>query len=349
MTRISIIPTSSRRCSCAKRSRSILRSRLSSRSPLPRAPWRFATQCADRPAAHHGPAPDAPPDGHLDPRYIGPYDRLAPVRTARCGSLAPRPMARCGGRRRGFRRLRQRGPAPRSGAPARRDPRPPGRGPFQPPVAWDGIRRRTRPLSAVWPISAGSAAKSGGTIRRRSRAVTGWRLRRGTNGIAFYAKYPIGWGPFRRHGSHRRRSGRNDSASHGPGHRPGRPGGNPADPPAQPADHRGSSLAAAPTLRNSSVLGRSAAAGADDSSNTLVEFTRNRIRHQLLPALERDYNPRVAEAVQRLGDLARQAQHVLDALVASLHTRCVTSPRPATLRSNASSCAISPPSWSASC
>ncbi len=61
-----------------------------------------------------------------------------------------------------------------------------------------------------------------------------------------------------------------------------------------------------------------------DSSNTLVEFTRNRIRHQLLPALERDYNPRVAEAVQRLGDLARQAQHVLDALVASLHTRCVT-------------------------
>jgi len=61
-----------------------------------------------------------------------------------------------------------------------------------------------------------------------------------------------------------------------------------------------------------------------DSSNTVVRFTRNRIRHQLLPELQRDYNPRVADAVQRLGELARQAQQVIDSLVGALHANSVT-------------------------
>jgi tRNA(Ile)-lysidine synthase len=37
-----------------------------------------------------------------------------------------------------------------------------------------------------------------------------------------------------------------------------------------------------------------------DSSNTSEEFTRNRIRHRLLPLLRAEFNPRVAEALERL-------------------------------------------------
>jgi tRNA(Ile)-lysidine synthase len=62
----------------------------------------------------------------------------------------------------------------------------------------------------------------------------------------------------------------------------------------------------------------------EDSTNAATHHTRNRIRHQLLPALQRDYNPRVEQAVQRLGDLARQAQQVIDALVDTLRTQFVT-------------------------
>jgi tRNA(Ile)-lysidine synthase len=41
-----------------------------------------------------------------------------------------------------------------------------------------------------------------------------------------------------------------------------------------------------------------------DSSNADVRFTRNRIRHELLPMLTRDYNPALADVLRRL---ARQA------------------------------------------
>src|SRR5262249_48725842 len=44
-----------------------------------------------------------------------------------------------------------------------------------------------------------------------------------------------------------------------------------------------------------------------DASNDDPRFTRNRIRHELLPLLARDYNPRIEET---LGRLAEQAEEV---------------------------------------
>ena len=43
-----------------------------------------------------------------------------------------------------------------------------------------------------------------------------------------------------------------------------------------------------------------------DYSNQNPDFTRNRIRGQLLPQLMRDYNPRVSDALLRLADQARE-------------------------------------------
>jgi tRNA(Ile)-lysidine synthase len=50
----------------------------------------------------------------------------------------------------------------------------------------------------------------------------------------------------------------------------------------------------------------------DDSSNRLEDYTRNRIRLQLLPQLERDYNPRVRDALLRIAQIAAQAEDFLD-------------------------------------
>ncbi|MBL8828990.1 MAG: tRNA lysidine(34) synthetase TilS [Planctomycetaceae bacterium] len=51
----------------------------------------------------------------------------------------------------------------------------------------------------------------------------------------------------------------------------------------------------------------------DDGSNLDRTYTRNRLRHDLLPQLARDYNPQVIEALLRLGDLAGDAQELIDA------------------------------------
>lgn len=44
-----------------------------------------------------------------------------------------------------------------------------------------------------------------------------------------------------------------------------------------------------------------------DETNQDVRYTRNRIRHDLLPLLARDYNPRVVETLTRLADQASEA------------------------------------------
>ncbi len=56
----------------------------------------------------------------------------------------------------------------------------------------------------------------------------------------------------------------------------------------------------------------------DDPSNADPRFTRNRIRHELLPLLERDYNRNVVEALLRLSETAGGAQSAIEELVQDL-------------------------------
>ncbi len=50
----------------------------------------------------------------------------------------------------------------------------------------------------------------------------------------------------------------------------------------------------------------------DDETNQSPDYTRNRIRLQLLPQLERDFNPRVKSALLRLAQTAAQADEFLE-------------------------------------
>lgn len=50
----------------------------------------------------------------------------------------------------------------------------------------------------------------------------------------------------------------------------------------------------------------------EDASNQDVRFTRNRLRHQLLPHLQRQYNRNVQDALLRLGRLAAETQQLLE-------------------------------------
>ena len=61
----------------------------------------------------------------------------------------------------------------------------------------------------------------------------------------------------------------------------------------------------------------------EDQTNRDTRFTRNAIRHQLLPQLEANYNRNVIDALVRLGRMAAEAQEVIDALVADLVSRTV--------------------------
>jgi tRNA(Ile)-lysidine synthase len=61
----------------------------------------------------------------------------------------------------------------------------------------------------------------------------------------------------------------------------------------------------------------------EDQSNTDRRFTRNRIRHELLPHLARHYNSNAADALLRIGSLAAEAQNVIENLVAELADQAV--------------------------
>lgn len=56
----------------------------------------------------------------------------------------------------------------------------------------------------------------------------------------------------------------------------------------------------------------------EDATNREEHFTRNRIRHSLLPQLEAEYNPRVRDAISRLAQIAAQADDFLNQEAAKL-------------------------------
>jgi tRNA(Ile)-lysidine synthase len=64
----------------------------------------------------------------------------------------------------------------------------------------------------------------------------------------------------------------------------------------------------------------------EDVSNFDRRFTRNRLRGQLLPLLARQFNPRVEEALLRLGSLAGEVQQIIDDRVDALLEAAVVFP-----------------------
>lgn len=61
-----------------------------------------------------------------------------------------------------------------------------------------------------------------------------------------------------------------------------------------------------------------------DSSNDDVRFTRNLIRHRVLPQLAKQLNPGVVDALLRLGQLAGEVDGVVSHLVDDLAARCIS-------------------------
>ena len=60
----------------------------------------------------------------------------------------------------------------------------------------------------------------------------------------------------------------------------------------------------------------------DDTNADVLAATRNRIRHEVLPAIEREINPQAVTAIVRLGDIARRTAALVDVLTDEAFERC---------------------------
>jgi len=61
-----------------------------------------------------------------------------------------------------------------------------------------------------------------------------------------------------------------------------------------------------------------------DASNLDENFLRNRIRHQLIPLLEESYNPRISEALNRLGNILQSEEQWMNQVLAPVFEQTVT-------------------------
>lgn len=61
-----------------------------------------------------------------------------------------------------------------------------------------------------------------------------------------------------------------------------------------------------------------------DSSNLTVKYERNRIRHQLLPLLLKEYNPKLIQTMCRTAEMLKEDEAVLDGIAAGVFDSCVT-------------------------
>ena len=60
----------------------------------------------------------------------------------------------------------------------------------------------------------------------------------------------------------------------------------------------------------------------EDSTNVQTTFTRNRLRHELLPAIASSFNPDIAEALSNLAEIARAEDELWAAETAEAFVRC---------------------------
>jgi len=63
-----------------------------------------------------------------------------------------------------------------------------------------------------------------------------------------------------------------------------------------------------------------------DKTNKDQSFTRNRLRHDLIPKIQNDYNPRVVDNLARMGHLVREARGVLEDKVDKIWSELSLSP-----------------------
>jgi tRNA(Ile)-lysidine synthase len=68
-----------------------------------------------------------------------------------------------------------------------------------------------------------------------------------------------------------------------------------------------------------------------DTSNADLTFRRNRIRRQLIPELEKNYNPRIVDTLNRLAAILRDEEQWIEQCLSSAFNRCVSAKGPETI------------------
>ena len=71
-----------------------------------------------------------------------------------------------------------------------------------------------------------------------------------------------------------------------------------------------------------------------DDSNTDLTIRRNRIRHHLIPELEKSYNPRIIDTLNRLGTILRAEEQWIEDALNNAFKQCISFREPGLIRIN---------------